>query len=298
MDQELERCRFADAELEEAYVKHLGYLNSIANCDGKGRDDFSRDILVAARQVLRAPACTEDARHGVACFLALNVVRCYDALREYLGAARLCLDRVDPHLRNNRGLVLRLVDWEDAWGVAVRYLCSKVMLDGICDVVVELMIVQGFVPELLGMVQDRSPDVFLALPRLLVLSVLDDPLAPRRCLMETFSERYQAGLPDPDLQSVADSFQEVVDQFSSRALAWEAMVRLAVLGEEAELPAAASPRRPALAALLRRVEALSLELQRRQPQDWNNFLPVLLACMGGFTRDDGSCSGPFCSSSW
>ena len=41
-----------------------------------------------------------------------DVVGSFEAMRRYLREVKKCLERVDPHLCNNVGLVARLVDWE------------------------------------------------------------------------------------------------------------------------------------------------------------------------------------------
>ena len=53
----------------------------------------------------------------IAHILATDVVDSFSAMREYLREVELCLERVDPHLCNNAGLVARLVDWEESWEV-------------------------------------------------------------------------------------------------------------------------------------------------------------------------------------
>ena len=66
------------------------------------------------------------------------MVGSFDAMRSYLREVERCLERVDPHLCNNAGLVSRLVDWEESWEVGTRHVQNERLLDAICDLVAEI----------------------------------------------------------------------------------------------------------------------------------------------------------------
>eukprot|EP00435_Cladocopium_sp_Y103_P003446 s4768_g1.t1 len=57
-----------------------------------------------------------------------DVVESFVAMRLYLREIGKCLERVDPHLCNNAGLVTRLVDWEESWEVGARYVQNELLL--------------------------------------------------------------------------------------------------------------------------------------------------------------------------
>lgn len=301
-----------DSRVERRLVAQIAVLNSVANREGHGRDDLDYSIVEAARAELRSPVT---ASRAVARFLASEVVESYNALRNYLRFVDTCMVRLDPHLYNNPGFVAHLVDWEESWQVCARYARSKHLLDALCATVTELKVVQTLVPELTAMVEERAPELFLTVPRLLVLLLLLEPSAERRCLFQLFSDRFdpcctdlfQYSFQDPELRrlhnillgAIADLSKGVVVEGSGdsdiarrpKLVVWEAVARLAVLGEDVELMPLATELRPQLAALVRGAGCVGMGLQRRQSKDWNHFMALLVGFLEGCRPRDRTFQG-------
>merc|ERR1719476_409136 len=82
---------------------------------------------------------------GAARGLALDMVESFNALRAYFRFVNNCLERVDPQLSRNEGLVERLVDLEESWEVCFRYVNHPPMLTAVCNVVQALQTSQRLV---------------------------------------------------------------------------------------------------------------------------------------------------------
>merc|ERR1719343_1659512 len=100
----------------------IGRLNSVANQQSKGRDDMGTEVLERAYDIVSSNAeASLDAAHIIAC----QVVRAFHVLRAYFRQAAAHLERVDPYLANNPGLVERLVKWEENWEIGNHYLKNE-----------------------------------------------------------------------------------------------------------------------------------------------------------------------------
>merc|ERR1711957_1043388 len=120
-------------ELQQKFVKSLGKLNSVANTQGKGRDDFDAEVLARATAVSHSSNgvgshtfAAETARA-----LARDVLETYAAMRRYLREVGTCLECVDPHLCKNSGLVARLADVEESWELGSLYVQRELTLDAL-----------------------------------------------------------------------------------------------------------------------------------------------------------------------
>lgn len=317
-------------EAEKQLVRCIAHLNSVANFKRKGRDDLGCDILDSARVTLaRCEPGRPDSFVGAACeaaqILATDVTASFDAMRTYLCEVGLCIERVDPHLCNNAGLVQRLVDWEESWEVGARYVREPALLDGVCDLVAEIKAAQSLAPELTTMCEDCDVELFLVLPRIILLCFVADPCSPRAELIKSllphrFVTAERLGLPagtvptkmDLELTALSKQLSEAmqaVDRtrpptaaqptvrddmgvtrfFVARPQdsAWELVVKRAVLGASDELYIGCPVETMKLMEdLMREVEKWSLELQRHCPEDWNQFSAVLVQCLMGGTPKD------------
>jgi len=208
-------------------------------------------------------------------------------------------------LCNNEGLVARLVDYEETWEIGAKYILDAPMLDAICDVFCQVREAQRLAPELTAMIQDCDVELFMVLPRLVVLCFLADPHAQRAGLVRSLlphrfgpaSSDMAFGKLGPEIEGLCFDFKEAVRLLSAssscsrgateemcHAMVWEELVRQAVNGERD----CGAPKTAQKVArdLLRSVETWSLELQRHCPEDWNQCSAVLVHCLTGGVSTD------------
>eukprot|EP00929_Paragymnodinium_shiwhaense_P114018 TRINITY_DN82323_c0_g1_i1.p1 TRINITY_DN82323_c0_g1~~TRINITY_DN82323_c0_g1_i1.p1 ORF type:complete len:572 (+),score=114.39 TRINITY_DN82323_c0_g1_i1:341-2056(+) len=230
-------------------IRCIGRLNAVANFARKGRDDLSADVLEAALVALRhstwagatvtkqkTKAQAREAEElRVAGSLAADVVGAYQAMREYLSEVRGCLSRVDPHLRNNAGLVARLVDMEETWEIGNRYVMDAGCMRDICGLVAEVKEASKHVKSLESLCESCDVELFLCLPRMVWLRFLADPargmqgglaqaLLPHRFKLQSEADQDansnadgKVTVADPELASLLDKFKDAMERLNSAA---------------------------------------------------------------------------------
>lgn len=298
------------AEAERYLVRCVSHLNSVANFKRKGRDDLCVDILHSAYGVLaRCEDSHKDAFHGrareAAKTMSSDVVASYQAVCNYLREVGKCVERVDPHLCNNAGLVARLADWEESWEIGSRYVQQATMLNGMCDLISTVTASTAIAPMLTSMCEDCDVELFLVLPRLVILSFLAKPAGDRAAILKGLLPHHfeKKSVMSADLRGLSDKYQSALKDIvaTSRQVgssvdpslsAWELLLKRAVGGSaEGRNTYGDSPvkTQEVIENLMRDIERLSLELQRHCPDDWNQFSSVFVQCLiGGREREPNS----------
>merc|ERR1719379_2435780 len=123
-------------------------------------------------------------------------------MRTYFREVARCLERVDPHLSSNVGLVSRLVDWEESWEVGLRYVQHSRLLHAVCDVVSEIRQAQRLVPALTSMCEDCDVELFLVLPRIIWLRFLAEPSNLTPLLKNLLPHKFSEARSSPSNSSV------------------------------------------------------------------------------------------------
>eukprot|EP00931_Biecheleriopsis_adriatica_P050274 TRINITY_DN2909_c0_g1_i2.p1 TRINITY_DN2909_c0_g1~~TRINITY_DN2909_c0_g1_i2.p1 ORF type:complete len:535 (+),score=102.42 TRINITY_DN2909_c0_g1_i2:75-1679(+) len=305
-------------------VACIAHLNSVANFRRKGRDDLSVDVLFDAMNTLsRCDAAEKNGENteilAAARILSKDVVDAFVAMREYLREVERCLERVDPHLCNNVGLVAKLVDWEESWEVGTRYVQHDKLMKGVCDLVAEIRVAQRIAPGLTTLCDECDVEMFMVLPRIIWLRCLAKPsrqldlfrsLLPHRFVTTPGNE--DSWPETPELEVFMEKFQTangllmgaqpagavgVPPADVSERAAWEILVKRVVNGAGGEdtygtlAPALRARAEAAVEELMHELERWSMELQRNCPEDWNQCMGILVGCLSG--RSSRVTRGPF-----
>jgi len=306
-------------DFQRNLVQTIGRLNSVANSRRKGRDDLSVEILWDSMKTIQrcdyasflAAGSSEDVELlSAARSLSGDVVDSFLAMRKYLRETSTCLERVDPHLSNNVGLVGRLVDWEETWEVGKKYVQNSMILNGICDLVAEIRSAQLVIPDLKNLCEECDVELFMVLPRILWLGGLIKPavylqvfssLLPHRfaSIQESGNTSQEQWPCDSELNAFIEQFSDVyallMQDLSSAGwqpddYAWEMLVKRVVLGSEARnrddvygtLPANSRVQTEAeVESFMNTMEGWSMEVQRHCAEDWNMFMSIILKCLSG-----------------
>jgi len=153
---------------------------------------------------------------------------------------------------------------------------------------------------LAAMCQDCDVELFMVLPRLIMLSFVAEPTAPcREVIASLMPHRFKASAPDglcEKLSSLVQDFRMLVQAMSSwclvskhhpEAVAWEVLVKRAVAGNtNSDAPYSAfsssvqAVARPVVDGFMRDLEFWSVDLQRHCPEDWNQFCSVMVDSLG------------------
>lgn len=286
-------------EAKTCLVAYLSRINSVANYKRKGRDDLGVEILECANAALHEQRrCGQNrgapsGHIGAAAMLANDVIASFNAIRQYLCDVSKCLPRVDPHLCNNVGLVARLVDWEESWEVANRYMRDPKVFRGLCDIVSELWSAQSLAPALTAMCNECAVELFMVLPRLVVLFFISQPGSPWSALVRSLIPHRFTDTPlelratptlDAELSSLVELYKSTENGLVAScsagaktvdrsAAAWNILVTRAVSGN--------GDSNVKVEGLMRELERWSLELQRHCPEDWNQCSAVIVQCLTG-----------------
>lgn len=294
-------------EALEHLVMHMAGLNALANVDGKGREDLTFDVLQVAADVFLGrwqppssvsskESSTMAASAAIRQFLARRVLESFLDLRRYLVAVADRMLYVDPQLCNNKALVESLLAWEEAWELGSRFIVQPEMLEALCSTAAQIAGSQRYAPELASHLDEQDAELFLILPRLVLLCALAEPtqsvlpanFIPHHFMKETREGEEPCAVPTvsysaemTDLSrdfvvAVHDIIASSAHQASSQP-AWEVLVRRTIAGPGAETDNDGDYH--SVYCFLRRLEGVSLELQRTEPEAWNGCCAVLLQCI-------------------
>jgi hypothetical protein len=270
------------------------------------------DILDRAIEVLRRcdPAIGSSISAdiaGPAAVLASRVVDSFGALRSYFGQVPHHRDEMIPNLCQNEGLVARLVDWEKSWEIGARHVLDEQHLAAFCHLAAGLRSASRVAPSFTEMVADFDPDLFLSLPRVAWLHALEEPEGPVSELLRGFlPHRFEAdeqtsegdsksnaaaliGAFRKAANSVEDMWTEgMASPSGGKQATWELFIRRAVVGPGAsaaeDLYSGLPPQQCDAAgaiveSFMNELERWSMELQRHNPEDWNECVDLLVQCL-------------------
>jgi len=286
-------------ESEMRLVECIARMNACANHRGKGRDDLTVSILTAARAAMNT--CRGSTTYA-ARMLAQDVIKTFEAFQDYFLTLEHQIEKVDPQLSGNKGLVSRLVDWEEHWQLGMKFLVDRGVRDDLCDILAQCWSAQSVMPEFLSMVEDCGVELFLVIPRIVWLRFALKPERQtafiRSLLPHEFAQARGKGsekapwLFSKNLQELLDQMQVLrqlvmaslpglPDSESVEAALWALLVRRAVEGcADNDGPIyAVSAMQVATEDFMRLVEARSMELQRHQALDWNQCVSLLVRCL-------------------
>lgn len=153
-------------KLRTLLANQIATINSVANADGKGRDDLGVEILIAAEGMLRriSPSQSKSVRK-----LAENIRTSFMNLRLLFRKYDNNIEVVDPQLKNNQDLVNALLLYEKYWERGKHYflngkLCSQLIhfssvLEGLCEKY----------PKFSELIEYRDTDIFVMIPMIMIL---------------------------------------------------------------------------------------------------------------------------------
>lgn len=291
-------------------VQQIASLNACANTQGRGRGDLGLAVLERAAEVFLCPEptpwslkeCDDVVSASMAArrFLASQVLVGFLQIRNYFTDIADRMLFVDPQLSRNTTLVARLTKWEESWELGAQFLPRPVLLESLCGLAGCIRRAQRIAPDLISFVENRDAELFLILPRLvLIFGFIDSVLMPlpASLLPHHFfgpavaaSAGQQQGTGDFQLSSevvaLLKQFANVCyslsedSECSGSDIWWQPLVRAAVAGPGAtQTRGAAKEHEAALDCFLHRLEGFSMELQRHMPEDWNQCCSILTLCI-------------------
>eukprot|EP00930_Biecheleria_cincta_P069726 TRINITY_DN57435_c0_g1_i1.p1 TRINITY_DN57435_c0_g1~~TRINITY_DN57435_c0_g1_i1.p1 ORF type:complete len:629 (+),score=114.68 TRINITY_DN57435_c0_g1_i1:64-1887(+) len=279
----------------EKLLAQISNLNACVNVEGRGREDMTIEVLEAAADAFsisdsvteRGSNC-DQAFEAARRHLASNILCSFADLRNYFATAGENVTRLDPQLRNNIALVQHLAAWEDSWELGARFLVKPELLEGLCHVAAQTAGAQRDVPEFASLLKDQDAELFLILPRLVLLCGLAVPA--HFALTANFLPHHfqQSVSGKEDVSTFSKGMSELVEAFeqvnamlgASETCNEKVLIHSAILG--AGQGHRASGRNDAdetVNCFMLRLEGFSMELQRHEPESWNRCCFVLMQCI-------------------
>jgi hypothetical protein len=260
--------------LRSRLVTVIGRINSVANIEGKGRDDLSYEILVAAEGLTRRMSGVQS---KAVWNLAERIRQAFTSLRLLFRRYDQNIELVDPQLKNNPELVEALNDFEITWEKGKTYFLSSKrcgqlihfsqMIESTCEKH----------PAFLEQLECRDAEMFITIPALLVLRSLedDDKGICKHFYTAMFDESLRSGLIWKHLKRAYTLGK--LAAYSARDYC--SMLETAVLGQRLcprTRKHMLSQKFDNLDCVLHKIKLLASELHRAKPTEWNRFLDVAL----------------------
>ena len=241
-------------ELVEIFCK----INSVANYEGKGRDDLGVEILLAAENALQ-----QNNRPIAIKKLALKIQDSFNKFRGIFRRYEQCVELIDPQLRNNRDLVQSLVQLEDTWTKGKFFFLDNDIMN--------LLIEFSHLVESLGeryedvkeKIESMDADVFLIVPCMAILKSLKD----KDEKIYTFC--------DKPLDKVFEELKEKSKDITNEAYP---IIERGLLDKEnkEEVLIKAKLTKEQLKELINGIKKAAMMLQRNRPADWNLFMETAM----------------------
>lgn len=256
--------------LRKKLVKILNQINSVANVEGKGRDDLSFEILLEAEGIIRR--VSKEQSRAVR-KLAEEIRNVFVKLRALLQKYEKNIEMVDPQLKNNADLVENLADFEKAWEKGNTYFLEPKKLNSLIFFSHIIEATSEKYKEFQEQLECRECDIFVKIPSLMLLKNLDndDKNICLYFLPQLFNEK----------DELSRTYRRLCEDFAEWRLAhaknyeyFNAIEKKIIgvpLNEKEKLFDQAS-----LENILHKIKLLAIELERNNPVEWNAFLEAAL----------------------
>lgn len=282
--------------VQRDFCEALRDLNGMASLR-KAKTYFDVGLLQSIAEVQRQEGVAASPEEKMISYFTADL----RSLRDYLDESDSWLTDTDPHVANNPGLVELLGRVEDKWEIGEAYFKPSFVRSAISGLVAQISeaISEGcIVPRFHQMLEEMDAEVFLVLPRLVLLSFLRKPLQVRPFLELLLPHRFampatrlqskafgkqssprtclHLDLGTLDLGTLVSEYQALCDSLrdSPDMTEPETVVMLRAVDFQSRDGSSAL-----VDAFLLSLESWSIELQRSHAEEWNQCSGLLLHCL-------------------
>jgi hypothetical protein len=261
-------------ELREKLVKIIGKINSVANVEGKGRDDLGVNILISAEGLSRRMSSVQS---KAVVSLSEKIRQSFNNLRHLFRKYENNIEIVDPQLKNNLDLVEALVKFESNWEKGKTYFLNPKRCGQLIHFSQLIEKTAQKYPTFREQLECRDAELFLSVPALLVLVCLEnnDKGLCKRFYSPMYDEADMMGIV---LKRLKRGYTLGKLAASSGSEYYE-LVEMAVLGipiSKQFRTSIISPKFDNLDSTIKKIKTLATELHRYRPAEWNRFLDITL----------------------
>jgi len=263
-------------DLRSKLVKLLAKLNSIANSEGKGRDNFTIDILIKAEEIMRTISSSQSQAMRR---LGERIRKAFQNLRELFRKYDDNIEVVDPQLKNNPDLVKALMEFESSWESGMNYFLDQKLF---VQIMTFSQVIEGTCEKhkkFNERVEVKSEEIFTQVPGLLILHSLESDN------QELCSHFY----PSINLKGLAfDKYEHLKQTYKTGSMICEKhfafynLIEKIILDieftvEEEALLSKMSVIKNYTDSMAMRLKVLASEMSRFCPIEWNNFIEIVLS---------------------
>ncbi|OMJ78668.1 hypothetical protein SteCoe_21474 [Stentor coeruleus] len=156
-------------EMKSRLVTIIGKINSVANIEGKGRDDLTIDILNASEGLLRRMSTQTKCIRN----LAEKIRQSFSGLRVLFRKYSQNIEIVDPQLKNNPELVDALVKFESSWERGKIYFLNSRKCNQLVFLSNMIESTSSKYRVFKEQLECSDSELFVSIPALLILKVLE-----------------------------------------------------------------------------------------------------------------------------
>ncbi len=263
-------------QLRRRFVEVCGQINSVANIQGKGRDDLGVEILQAAEEASRK---VSNLKSRAVRRLAEQIKSTFASMRGLFRKYAENIEVVDPQLKNNADLAEALLAFERAWEKGKDFLLSRET----CATLISFsQMIEGLTEkhrELQEKLDAMDSDVFITIPCLAILKSLDDSD------ISIYSTYYPAAAADlrvgathekeglDSLMKEYHGLRQKTDSYALYNVMEKAILEKPV--EERTLTELRLPREE-INKMVHAIKRLAILLQRGKPTDWNALMETAM----------------------
>ena len=259
--------------LRKELITSIAYLNSVANIKGNGRIDLNIEILLKAESVMGTISNDQSKAIRV---LACKIRESFENLEKFFIENEKKIDSFDPQLKNNRELVDILYEYERNWEKGLEFLMNHQksrnlqFFSQLFEITAEKHV------EFQEVLQTRDPIIFLIIPSLLILNKLDknDHEICKIFLPQIEQEGHKFEQIYQKLQKEFNEFKRKNASFYKYFNIMEKQViGINILKENEGIT---NEDLKVVEEMTHVIKGLAMELERKNPVEWNRFLEVAL----------------------
>ncbi|OMJ70096.1 hypothetical protein SteCoe_32013 [Stentor coeruleus] len=260
-------------DLKSRLVTVIGKINSVANIEGKGRDDLTIDILKASEGLLRRMSTQTKCIRN----LAEKIRQSFIGLRMLFRKYAQNIEIVDPQLKNNPELVDALVKFESSWERGKIYFLNSKKCNQLVFLSNMIESTNSKYQIFKEQLECSDSELFVSIPALLILKALEgeDRGICKSFCAPMFDENENVGAMWKRLKRsynlgklAASSITEYIEVLTALVLSepLDKGFRALVLDEKFDN----------LDGTVNKIKYLAIELHRHKPTKWNRFLDIIL----------------------
>jgi len=256
-------------DLRRKLVDLCGNINSVANPEGKGRDDLTVDVLVAAESISRK---ISNMQSRAVRKLAEQIKKSFTNFRTLLRKYQENIELVDPQLKNNAELVETLVQFENSWGKGKEFLLT----DKMCKMLIHFShIIEGIADkykDIQEKIEAADTEVFVMLPCLIVLNSLDGN--DKGICDHYYLLIKEEGTEKREYNLLREKYQKMKRKCKDGYKFYH-LVEKVLLDKPIDLKENIIDLKE-LKLLVHGIKTIAMEMQRNKPSEWNTLMETAM----------------------